>query len=399
MASPARKKERAPFNSDVLRWARERVRLSPETAARGAGVTLDHIQKWEAGSGAPTIKQGRKLADFYDVPFLELLSKERPKIKELQLVPDFRMHRDAEAPTEQYELLLIQSEAEETRLNALDLYEVLGMKPPVLPDEFYSALGKNAEEAATSVRDILRLPMDEQFSRKGNDKAKFVGAFRNYLERAGIITMKNSGLAAFGARGMCFFATPLPVIIFSKEAPTAQAFTLAHELGHVVLRESGISGPIGSAPDKTRAKQIEDWCNAFAGAFLMPLDEVEGVLQEPVPDRPENGIDDGRIATVANAFCVSRHAALIRLVNLGYVTARFYWEVKRAQFIEQEKAFKGGGRPEYYGSRYRSSRGDLYTGLVLEAWSNGMITNHNAAEFMGIKNLAHLDDIRSRFRT
>ena len=37
---------------------------------------------------------------------------------------------------------------------------------------------------------------------------------------AGIVTLKNSGLAAFGARGMCLFASPLPVIIFSKEAPT-----------------------------------------------------------------------------------------------------------------------------------------------------------------------------------
>lgn len=101
---------------------------------------------------------------------------------------------------------------------------------------------------------------------------------------------------------------------------------------------------------------------------------------------------------MASAFCVSRHAALVRLIELGYVSERFYWETKRAQFIEQENAFKGGGRAEYYGSRYRSSRGDLYTGLVLEAWSNGIITNHNAAEFMGIKNLAHLDDIRNRFR-
>ncbi|WP_371135584.1 multiprotein-bridging factor 1 family protein [Bradyrhizobium sp.] len=64
-----------PFNSDVLRWARERVRLSPETAAHGAGVTPDQIQKWEAGSARPTIKQGRKLAHFYDVPFMELLSQ------------------------------------------------------------------------------------------------------------------------------------------------------------------------------------------------------------------------------------------------------------------------------------------------------------------------------------
>ncbi len=305
--------------------------------------------------------------------------------------------REVDKMTTEYDVLVINQWEGKTWLNALDLYELLGIKPPVLDDDFYWAIDKDPEAAAAWVRELLGIPMSEQYSRKGSDKLKFISAFRNYLERAGIITMKNSGLAAFGARGMCFFATPLPVIIFSKEAPTAQAFTLAHELGHVVLKESGISGPIGSAPAAARAKRVEKWCDAFAGAFLMPRAEVAQVLF-PVPARPEKAIDDGRIATVASAFCVSRHAALVRLIELGYVSERFYWETKRAQFIEQENAFKGGGRAEYYGSRYRSSRGDLYTGLVLEAWSNGIITNHNAAEFMGIKNLAHLDDIRNRFR-
>lgn len=398
MSPAAMKKERAPFNRDVLRDARERVKLSPDSAAKGAGVTVEQIQKWEEGDGVPTVRQARKLASVYDVPFMELLSKDKLRIKELELVPDFRMHSGSEISTELYELLMIQGEAEETRLNALDLYDMLGLEPPVLPDNFYWALDENAEVAATSVRAILRLPISEQLTRRGNDKAKFISAFRTYLERAGVITMKNSGLAAFGARGMCLFADPLPVLIFSKEAPTAQAFTLAHELGHVTLKESGISGPIGSAPNKTRAKKIEEWCDAFAGAFLMPADEVIRVLH-PVPPRPESAIDDGRIATVANAFCVSRHAALVRLVELRYVRSSFYWEVKRPQFLQQEKNFKGGGRSEYYGSRYRSQRGDLYTGLVLEAWSNGMITNHNAAEFMGIKNISHLDDIRNHFRS
>ena len=58
MASSARKKERAPFNRDVLRWARERVRLSYDTAAKGAGVTPNHIQNWEEGSVVPTISAG-----------------------------------------------------------------------------------------------------------------------------------------------------------------------------------------------------------------------------------------------------------------------------------------------------------------------------------------------------
>jgi Zn-dependent peptidase ImmA (M78 family) len=397
MAALTRERERAPFNRDVLKWARERVKLSPEAAAQSGGFLLDQIESWEAGTRLPTIKQARKLATVYDLPFMEFLSKERPKVKSLELVPDFRMEREKEEPTEQYDLVLIQSEAEEVRLNAIDLFEMVGSQPPVIAESFYANTGQNAEVAAGSVRGAIGLPISEQFSRKGNDKDKFVAALRSYLERSGIIVMKNSGLANFGARGMCLFASPLPVIIFSSEAPTAQVFTLAHELAHVVLKESGISGPIQSSSTRARAKIVENWCDAFAGAFLMPASEVEGFLGGK-PDKPESSIDDGRISLVANAFCVSRHAALVRLVELGYVKSDFYWKVMRHRYLEQEAAYKSGGRPKYYGSRFRSSRGDLYTGLVLEAWSNGAITNHNAGEFMGIKNLTHLEDIRNHFR-
>jgi Zn-dependent peptidase ImmA (M78 family)/transcriptional regulator with XRE-family HTH domain len=394
MTTAARRKERAPFNREVLKWARERVRLSYDSAADGAGVRPEQVEQWEKGDALPTIKQGRKLANVYDLPFLELLSKEKPKIKELELVPDFRMHRDAPEPKEQYELLMVQSEAEEIRLNAIDLIELLEIDTPTPPENFYCTLEKKPADAAAIARAVIGMPIDAQLSLSNKERPKFITSFRRYVERIGVIVMKNSALAQFGARGLCLFAEPFPVIIFSSEAPTAQAFTLAHELAHVALKQSAISGPVNSASQQ--GKRVEDWCNSFAGAFLMPANVVAAMRQRP--SSPAKTIDDYELNAFAISFCVSRHAALVRLVELGYVDSDFYWKVKRPEFLAQEAAFKGGGRSLYYGSRYRSSRGDLYTGLVLDAWSNGAITNHNAAEFMGIKNIAHLDAIRDRFR-
>ena len=88
---------------------------------------------------------------------------------------------------------------------------------------------------------------------------------------------------------------------------------------------------------------------------------------------------------------------LIRLVDLRYVTPSYYWEVKRPQFLEEEANYRGFGRAKYYGTRYVNSLGEFYTSLVMQAWSAGRITNHNAAEYMGIKNLAHLKDIKANF--
>jgi Zn-dependent peptidase ImmA (M78 family)/transcriptional regulator with XRE-family HTH domain len=394
MAATTKKRQEMPLNRDVLVWARKRVGLSQDEAAEGAGVDAFQIQEWEDGPKTPTVRQARKLAEVYDRPFLELLSRERPKVKPLELVPDFRMHREEAVPKDHYELLRIQSEAEEVRLNALDLFEMLGTSPPRLPPEIFGQVSDDAEKKAAQARAILRLSLEDQLGLTSKEKGQFVGVIRRQFESAGILVTKHSGLIQFGARGMCFFAEPLPIIVFSNESAAAQAFTLGHELAHVVLKLSAISGAPGSAAPS--AKRIETWCDEFASAFLIPSDALAKFVTKL--GSPLDSIEDAKLKELSNRFAVSRHAMLIRLVNLGYVQSAYYWGVKRPQFLEEEAAYKARGRSKYYGSRFRAWRGDLYTGLVLDAWSEGMITNHNAAEFMGIKNIEHLEAIRNRYR-
>ena len=117
------------------------------------------------------------------------------------------------------------------------------------------------------------------------------------------------------------------------------------------------------------------------------------------PNQPMPQVGDDTLDSLARAFRVSRHAMLIRLVDLGYVEADFYWNVKRPQFLQDEQKMRErGGVPLYYGTRYLNAQGELYTGLVLEAWGRGIITNDRASRFMGIKNPAHLEDIRREYR-
>src|SRR5205823_8109806 len=100
---------------------------------------------------------------------------------------------------------------------------------------------------------------------------------------------------------------------------------------------------------------------------------------------PVDEMYDERLNELASQFRVSAHAMVIRLVHLGYIHANFYWGVKKPLFDAMEAKYKSMARSKYYGSRFRSSLGNLYTGLVLEAWNSGRITNHSAAEYMGIK--------------
>jgi transcriptional regulator with XRE-family HTH domain len=267
--SAKKKREKMPINREVLRWARERLKLSFEDVAEELGVKPEQVQDWELGGKLPTVLQARRLAEVYDRPFLEFFAKENPAPGTDPSKPAFRMHRDAESPKERHELILIQSEAEEIRLNALDLFELLGEEPPPVPNTLFAKLSDEAGMVAARARDIIELPIAEQLGLKSAQRDDFPKILRRKIEAKGILVAKNSGLQHFGARGMCIFAVPLPIIVFSNEPPSAQAFTLAHELAHIALRQSGVSGPPGSAASS--AKKLEDWCDSFAAALLFLL--------------------------------------------------------------------------------------------------------------------------------
>lgn len=143
MAFAAASHRDIPFNNQVLRWARERHGRSYEDAARGVGVTAAKVIEWESGTAKPTVRQARKLAEIYERPFLEFFSKQIPVIAEPELVPDFRLYRDAPPPEESHKLLEIQAWAETLRLNALDLFEILGYQPPTFPSSLYADIAAN----------------------------------------------------------------------------------------------------------------------------------------------------------------------------------------------------------------------------------------------------------------
>lgn len=389
------KPPRLPFNGRMLRWAREWRGRSIEDAAKKLNTKPANIVSWERGEAVPSVRQARMLAGYYERGFLEFFLDTPPPVSESALVPDFRLHRDAADPSGDRELQAIQSWAEEQRLNALDLYEMLGDTPPQFAGELYATTGSNPEIVAAHARKAATFAVDEQMSLPPAERSNMPKLVRRAIERLGVLVLKESGLAKYGVRGLCVFATPLPVIVYGTEAPAAQSFTMAHELAHVILQQSAISGPPTARDAQSATEAVERWCDQFAGAFLIPADAMATVWSRPNAALP--AIGDDLLGKLANTFCVSRHAMLIRLMHLGYVEPAFYWDVKRPEFLQQEREFKGGGRAKYYGTRYRSSHGDLYTGLVLEAWNSGAITNHNAAEFMGIKNLRHLNDIRDDF--
>ena len=370
--------------------------MAVDEVAKKANVTGQKILDWEAGTSKPTARQGRILAQCYNRHFLEFFSDTIPKVKDVQLVPDYRSFSPASGARQEdrRSLEAVQEWAEEQRLNALALIDEMGDSPPLFSKNLKFDVGFDVEIAAGVSREAIGFSVKEQLEIKKSDIHTFPKILRDKIEEMGVLVLKESQITKFGVRGICFFANPLPVIVFGNESPSAQAFTLSHEFAHVLLGESGISGQ--SLLEKTSDhKTIEDWCNRFASAFLVPKSVLEGHIKKP--KSPAEHIDPDKLRHLAAIFSISPHAMLIRLIRLGYVDQDFYWKKMRSFFLAEEENHKSFGKPQYYGKRYIGSRGRFYTGLVMSAWSEGYITAHNAAEYMGIKNFKHLQDIRGEY--
>ena len=78
----------APITPSVLEWARLSIGVSPEDAARRAGVTAERLASWESGAAEPTVAKLRQLAQLYQRPLALFFLPEPPV--DFDALRDFR---------------------------------------------------------------------------------------------------------------------------------------------------------------------------------------------------------------------------------------------------------------------------------------------------------------------
>jgi hypothetical protein len=123
-----------------------------------------------------------------------------------------------------------------------------------------------------------------------------------------------------------------PIVCLSLDAGLARGrFTLAHELGHVLLR-----GAYTTAPDPTRARRAfhseETFCDALAGGLLMPRSWVSKRFE---------GAPRGfaTIQSLARAAGVSLSAAIVRLREVhGWQRTLLQWRAKHGSWVYDAEA-------------------------------------------------------------
>lgn len=153
----------------------------------------------------------------------------------------------------------------------------------------------------------------------------------------------------------------MPIIVVSSHwSGSRQRFTLAHELGHLILQ-----GRLSHNIDEEKA------CHRFASAFLLPKDSALNELGEKRSD-----ISIYELKALKQEFGLSMQACLYRAKDLGIVS-EYWYKQKCIQFSSL-----GWRKKEPYEDIVYQEQTLLFKQLVHRALSEDIITESKAAELL-----------------
>lgn len=350
----------------VLEWAIRRTGMDGDDLH----AQFPKLDKWIAQEAKPTLAQARKLADKARIPFGRLLL-EAPSSGD-QNVADFRTVRSAAVGEMSPDLQEVFFAAQNRLAWYSDHAESNGVEAP-------SIIGSVSNEtsprtAAIVTRELLGFETNEPIP--GNDK---VLTLTRAMEETGLLVSRNSvvgnanrrALSVTEFRGFTIeddgFAL---VFVNTNDAKSAQLFSLAHELGHVVRGKPGIS-------DHSEHQELERWCNSFGAEFIAPVDAVRSTFE------PGDVLE--AVNTVARRFGLSREASLLRLRELGLVSRAEQEDAARKILgvVRQSEERREGG-PQFH-VLARSRVGELFFDTLTQAAVDGQVSDLEAARYLGVR--------------
>jgi Zn-dependent peptidase ImmA (M78 family)/transcriptional regulator with XRE-family HTH domain len=381
------------INPKVLRWARETAGLTVAEAAEKLGLkdtakasAVQKLQALEDGKRDLAQTTLQKAASLYRRPLIAFYLAEPPTRGDRG--EDFRSSKTTTAR----ENGTLDALLRDVRARQQMVREVLEDADEFEPRAFVGSarVGDGPAKVAASIRTALGVSEEQQ--RHSKDAVALFSVLRAATERTGVYVLllgdvgsHHSDIGEDVFRGFALADDLAPfVVINDNDAGAARSFTLMHELGHIWLGASGVSGPLRDVPDNV----IERFCNDMASEFLLPPDAIpdcSGLLSAPLNDVT------GVIQSLAATWNVSEPAVAYRFAKEGWIE-RQVASTLFAVFAErwrQEKQRRRDNRqlddmgPGYYTlRRYRLGAGLL--GVVRRALQEETLTHTRAAKILGV---------------
>jgi Zn-dependent peptidase ImmA (M78 family)/transcriptional regulator with XRE-family HTH domain len=377
-------------NPEILRWARETACLSLEDAATKLGIDAargipgpERLGKLEVGEGEPTRSLLAKMAKQYRRPLLTFYLPAPPRTGERgqdfrTLPPEYSKRDNALV-----DALIRDVRARQGMVRALLEAED---EATLLPFVGSMSVRDGVEAVLASIVMTLELNLT-QFRR--DNRQKGFPYLRERAECAGIFVLLIGNLGSHHSnldvemfRGFALSDPIAPFIVINdQDANTAWSFTLLHELAHIWLGQTGISGA-------NAATNLEQFCNDVAGQFLLPAHEIAG--EEKLRDATFESLV-ARINEIAEERQVSCSLVAYKLHRQGVIAQNMWGQLGRffrQQWINNRQAERNrdrdGSGPNYYVVR-RHRVGSRLIGLTRRMLADGSLAPSQAAKILGVK--------------
>ena len=368
----------AKVTPKVLRWARESAGIHPEEVVEQLKlkhVTAETIQQWESGRGNLIYSQLEKLAKIYRRPVAVFFFPEPPE--EPSLKGQFRSLPEAyveKIPTK------IRFLIRDGMVKQMNLYELLGETNPakrkIVQDIVVDRM--SAKNLAAQARKYIGISLEEQT--KCKDEGTALAMWRNALEECGLWIFKN----AFHDEnycGFCLHDKQFPIIYLNNSmSKSRQIFTLFHELAHLLRGKGGVDMRTTSQLQGDYEEE-EVFCNAFAGAFLVP--------DESFRRHAKKNPEDHEIERLAKLYKVSREVILRKFYDREFISKikyedglEKYKREWRASQLEKEQRESGG--PNYFVKIY-AYLGRKYLEIAFRQYHQRRINDRELADYLGVK--------------
>lgn len=281
-------------NGDMLRLARQRKGFHQTEAASKLGIEQSLLSRIENGFSDPREEVLLRAESVYDVPRSFFTLTDPVYGSPVSAHPMWRKKADVTIRD-------MDSIVAELNIRAIHLRRLLegaefvhANDVPRLDVEDYS----HPEEIAALVRAHWKIPRGP------------ISDLTLFAERAGIIVY-HSPLGGAAVSGITFAAPGMPplVMLNSDQPADRMRFTLAHEIGHLVMH-------------RFPTPSMEEEANAFASALLMPASDIR-------PYFKGKRVDLALLAALKPEWRVAMQALLMRASGLSMITknqSQYLWK-------------------------------------------------------------------------
>lgn len=366
---------RVAVASNMLHWAAERAGADFEELAE----RFPKLPEWDRGEVKPTLKQLEKFSKAVHVPIGFMFLSEPPE--EALPIPDFRTFDGQEIVRPSPNLLETIYTCQERQSWYKEFVQVTRQTPRAYVGS--ASMQMSAEATANQIRETLGFDLDAR--RECSTWEEALRMFISQADKAGILVMVSGIVHSNTSRKLnpnefrgFALSDPLAPLVFVNGADTksGQMFTLAHELAHIWLNETGLSN-VGLTP-RNGFRREEVWCNAVAAELLVPL-----VALRPALVVGEDA--EAAMRRLSRQFKVSTLVILRRLLDADWFDRNAFnqaWARETAR-LREIAARRGSGGDFYRSTVSRASK--RFTQALISSTLEGQTLYRDAFRMLGVK--------------